>query len=197
MKLIIFILLFFSLSSHAQKKKAISATTLTTKQLTTITAKLQANFTDSIKYLTERLNLSFWQNERLNQRATALEKTLDSVVVVIPNINDFDFDSTTKVLSLKERWPDTIVIYKKSPRVPGQSNTMQGLVGSDVPNELKPLAMPYKFSTDTPKEQQDIADYKWQIDYFEKLLDDDKKVMDKLQKIIKAQQKEIDKLKKN
>lgn len=58
------------------------------------------------------------------------------------------------------------------------------------------FAKTYIFETDKPKHEQDIADLKWQIEYFEKLLDDDKKIMDKLHKIIDAQQKEIEKLKK-
>lgn len=98
MKAIIFFTLLLS-AAQAQTKEAVSVVTFTTKQLS-----------DTVRAQKVRMDLILWQNERLNQRATVLEKKLDSVGVYL-NEDDFEYDSATKTYSIN--WEGIILRRKE------------------------------------------------------------------------------------
>lgn len=172
MKLIIFILLFFSLSSVAQKKKTVSVTTLTSKQLTVLTASLQA-----------RLDAKDKRDDDRNASIKRLSEKMDSAVILNPK--QFEIDSNNIASYIIK--PDTFVIYKKSPKVPLESSSVT-IARID---EASTLIIPQPGVT-----TKEMSDLKFQIQQLEQLLDDDKKLIDKLQKKIKQQQATITNLKK-
>lgn len=193
MRYVLFLLILFSLSSKAQTyttAKLSSFHRIDSNRITALEAKAAIKDKNddarnrSIDSLRQSRDLLFWENKRLKER-------LDSAGAYFSGTN-FLFDSATKTYYLK---PDTIILNR------GNDWIVNGIIPEQNKMALTdqlmhdPKGDPYTLTS--PKKDQDIEDYKWQIEQYEKLLDDDKKVMDKLQKKIKEQQKEIDKLKKH
>lgn len=161
MRLIIFFtLLFFSLSTQAQRK-ATGAVTYTTAKLS-----------DSMRAQRQRIDNVLWENKQLKQR-------LDSAYAYYSG-DEFLLDTPTRTYSIN---PDAFMIVKKSDYKPQGKPTATFSNKQSIPGDTIPVpqfSMPYKIETNTlTKEEQDILDLKWQVKFLTQIIDGLYDIIDK------------------
>ncbi len=180
-QLLILLPLFKCFSIYAQNKTVISSTTLTTSQLTKLTASMEANLTSlrtDLSAIQAKLVVKDSNDSKRNMKIQMLSNRMDSAVY--PNVNQFDIDTTTHVMSLKDR-PDTFVIIKKAPRI--APNGTQSFIANKTT-----IKKPYTLTFPNEEDQKDIDDLKNQVKTLEKMIA-------KMQKTIDKQNETIDTLK--
>ncbi len=155
--LVITLFIFCAFKSKAQKA-------LSTAQLT---AKAQR---DSIRIdaLVYKATIKDANDDQRNVRIKRVEDKIDSAVS--PNLNDFDIDTATKVLSLKN---DAFITVRKSSYIP---QSFAATATGSNPQKTYTVTVPRS------SEQQQIDALKIQVD--------------KLQKALSKQQSDLNKLKK-
>lgn len=195
-RIIFFTLLLISFSTQAQTYTTAQLSTYLRSQWKTNDSLRKANAAlvakAEIKDIRDdernvKIDSLFRENKRLTEK-------LDSAGFYY-NPLDFDVDSD-KQISIKPKRDTFIIIRSEKPaqQLVTAKKARKAITQNLTQAAPITLSGAYKFETDKPQPQQDIDDLKWQINYFEKLLDDDKKVIDKLQKVIDKQQEQIEKL---